>query len=303
MRPLYAVALPGVALAVALPFLVSDFWSFVAIQILVFALYAVSFNLLFGTAGMFAFGHAVFFGTGAYALAILMKRAGFAPLPAALCAPLVAAAWGALIALFCIRLTGIYLGMLTFAFQMLTYTVIFKSYAITGGDDGLSGLVIPGPLGTVHGFYFVALLTTAVSVWLIYRLVGSPFGLSLRALRINERKAIAVGVNVQLHRWLVFVVAAFFAGLAGALSALANHSVFPGWLDWSASATPIVMTILGGPQSFAGPMIGAAVYVLAQTWLTSATEYWALCLGTVIILVLLLMPRGIVGLFDRSTYG
>ena len=135
-----AVALLCVIVAVAGPWLVSDFWVFVFIEMLVFGLYAVSFNLLLGYAGMLAFGHAVFFGIGAYALAILMKKAAFGPLAAALLAPWVAAIAGAVIGYFCIRLSGIYLGMLTFAFQMLVYTVVLKSYDFTGGDDGLSGI-------------------------------------------------------------------------------------------------------------------------------------------------------------------
>jgi branched-chain amino acid transport system permease protein len=287
---------PAVLVALALPMLVSDFWSFVLIQVMAFALYAVSFNLLFGYAGMLAFGHAVFFGVGAYALAILMKRLSCPPLLALACAPFVAAAWGGLIGLFCIRLTGIYLGMLTFAFQMLTYTIVFKSYDLTGGDDGLSGLTIAGPIGAPHGLYYLVLSVTLVALLILRTIIMAPFGLSLRALRGNDRKALSLGINVALHRWLAFVTAAFFAGLAGALAALASRSVFPGWLDWSASATPIVMTILGGTQSFFGPIIGAALYVLAQTFLAGQTEYWAFWLGLVIIVVVLAMPNGIVGL-------
>ena len=291
--------IPALLLVFALPLVVSDFWSFVLVQVMAFALYAVSFNLLFGYTGMLAFGHAVFFGVGAYALAILMKRLSCPPLLALACAPFVAAVWGGLIGLFCVRLTGIYLGMLTFAFQMLTYTIIFKSYDLTGGDDGLSGLTITGRVGTPQGLYYLVLSVTIVALFFLRALVSAPFGLSLRALRGNDRKAVSLGINVALHRWLAFVVAAFFAGLAGALAAIASRSVFPGWLDWNASATPIVMTILGGTQSFFGPMIGAALYVLAQTFLAGQTEYWAFWLGLAIIVVILVMPNGVVGLVKR----
>jgi branched-chain amino acid transport system permease protein len=296
MRRQTALLLACVALVLGAPFAVSDFWIFVFIEVLVFALYAVTFNLLLGYGGMLAFGHAVFFGIGAYSLAIMMKKAGLGAFAATVLSPLVAAAVGAAIAYFCVRLTGIYFGMLTFAFQMLVYTVVFKSYELTGGDDGLSGINAGGIAATPQGFYYVTLLVVAAAVWLLWRLVHSPFGLALRAQRSNDRKSLALGINTPLHKWLTFVIAAFFAGLAGALFALANQSVFPGWLNWTASATPIVMTILGGMHTFVGPIVGAVIYVLLQTLLTGLTEYWALFLGAAIILLVMLMPNGVTGL-------
>jgi branched-chain amino acid transport system permease protein len=291
-----AIAVLCAIVALSAPLLVSDFWVFVFIEMLVFGLYAVTFNLLLGYGGMLPFGHAVFFGIGAYSLAILMKKASLGPLPAALLAPCITAVAGAAIGYFCIRLSGIYLGMLTFAFQMLVYTVVLKSYDFTGGDDGLSGLNSTGLAATPQGFYYIALAVVTVALLLLWRLTRSPFGLALQAQRGNARRSAALGMNVTLHRWLTFVIAAFFAGLAGALFALANHNVFPGWLNWTASATPIVMTILGGMHSFIGPIVGSIIYVLMQTWLTGLTEYWALFLGITIMLLVILMPNGVMGL-------
>jgi branched-chain amino acid transport system permease protein len=288
----------ALALAAA-PWLVSDFWVFVFIEMLVFGLYAATFNLLLGYGGMLPFGHAVFFGIGAYAFAILMRKAGFSALPAALLSPAVAGIAGAIIGYFCTRLSGIYLGMLTFAFQMLVYTVVLKSYEFTGGDDGLSGLNSTGFAATPQGLYYVTLVVVSASLLLLWRLVRSPFGLALQAQRGNSPRASALGMDVALHRCLAFVVAAAFAGLAGALFALANHNVFPGWLNWTASATPIVMTILGGMHSFLGPMVGSVIYVLMQTWVTGLTEYWALFLGVAIMLLVILMPNGIMGLLPE----
>jgi branched-chain amino acid transport system permease protein len=292
----FAIFLLCTAVALISPWLVSDFWVFVFVEMLVFGLYAVTFNLLLNYGGMLAFGHAVFFGIGAYALAILMKKAGLGPLPAAMLAPWIAAVGGALIGYFCIRLSGIYLGMLTFAFQMLVYTVVLKSYDLTGGDDGLSGLSSTGWTATPRGFYYVTLICVSIALVLLWQLTRSPFGLALRAQRNNSRRSAALGMNVSLHRWLTFIIAAFFAGLAGALFALANHNVFPGWVNWTASATPIVMTILGGMQFFVGPIVGSAIYVLMQTWLTGLTEYWALFLGITIIFLVILLPEGVMGL-------
>jgi branched-chain amino acid transport system permease protein len=296
-----ALAATLAAIAVG-PLLVSDFWIFVIIEMMVFALYAASFNLLLGYGGMLAFGHAAFFGIGAYAFAILIKKLGMAPLPAAILGPVVAMLAGAVVGYFCIRLTGIYLGMLTFAFQMLAYTVVFKSYDVTGGDDGLSGLTVPAPLGTPAGLYYLSLVVVSLCLYLLWRLVHSPFGVALRAQRNNQRKSLAIGINVTFHKWLTFVIAAFFAGLAGELFALASQSVFPGWLNWTASAVPIVMTILGGMHSFAGPVVGAVIYVLLQTVLTGATEYWALFMGAAIIALVMLMPEGLIGLLVRRRH-
>lgn len=292
-----AFRLACLVVALVAPLAVSDFWVFIFVEMLAFALYAVSFNLLFGYGGMLAFGHAVFFGVGAYTVAILMKKVGFDAFSATVLSPVIAGLAGAIIGYFCIRLSGIYLGMLTFAFQMLAYTVVLKSYDFTGGDDGLSGLDFSGFAATPRGFYYVTLVVVAASLFLLLRLVQSPFGLALRAQRGNPRRSLALGINVARHRWMTFVIAAFFAGLAGGLFALANQSVFPGWLNWTASATPIVMTILGGMYSFFGPVIGSIIFVLMQTWLTGLTEYWALFLGAAIILIVMLLPRGVMGLW------
>lgn len=283
--------------ALLAPLGVSDFWVFIFIEMLAFGLYAVSFNLLLGYGGMLAFGHAVFFGIGAYTVAILMKQAGYGALSAALLAPPVTALAGAIIGAFCIRLSGIYLGMLTFAFQMLVYTIALKSYSLTGGDDGITGFAAAGVAHSARGLYYVTLPVVGAALFLIWWLVQSPFGLVLRAQKGNARKSQALGINVTLHRWLTFVIAAFFAGLAGGLFALANNSVFPGWINWTATATPIVMTILGGMNSFLGPVVGSIIYVLMQTWLSGVTEYWALFLGCAIILIVMLMPNGVASMW------
>lgn len=297
------LVLLGLAVLLVLPPLVSDFWIFIFIQIIAFSLYAVSFNLLLGYGGMLAFGYATFFGVGAYAFGILLVKVGAHVFVSMVAAPFVAAAVGALIAYFCIRLSGIYFGMLTFAFQMLAYSIFLKSYDFAGGDDGLRGLVIPGVLGTPKGIYYFALTVVAICIFLLWRIVHSPFGIVLRALRNNERKSLAIGINVDFHKWSAFVISSFFAGAAGVFWAIANQSVFPDWLDWRASAVPIVMTILGGTTSFSGPIIGAALYVMLQTVLTGYTEYWALFMGGLILVVVMLMPQGLTHLFARRQHG
>lgn len=286
-------------IAAAFPLAVGDFWIFVGLEVLVFALYAVSFNLLFGFGGMLPFGHAALYGLGAYVPAILIKKAGWYWLASLAAAPILCAVASVFIAVFCVRLSGIYLGMLSFAFQMLLYTVILKWSDLTGGDDGLSGLTVTGLPSHPAALYYLALGLVFASLVFLWCLVRSPFGTGLRAIKNNAAKCQAIGINVAYHRGVAFMIAGAFAGLAGGLSALANQSVFPGWLNWSASAVPIVIAVLGGMRHFFGPVVGALVYVLLQTLLTGYTEYWAMLLGILIIAIVMLMPNGIMGWFER----
>lgn len=300
MRP---GALAPAALAmglVALPFALSDFWIFIAIEVLAFSLYAVSFNVLLGYGGMLSFGHAAFFGVGGYAAALLMKKAGltaafaFALLP--LAAMAVAAAAAAIIGLFSVRRSGIYFAMLTFAFQMLLYTIALKATGITGGDDGMTGLKPPGIFAQPFFYYYFTLAMVGIALYVLFRLVSSPFGYVLRALRANPLRVQYVGVDVRAHQLATFVLTGAFAGLAGALFALSSGNVFPSWLNWTASATPIVMAVLGGVHTFLGPALGAAVYVVLEVLISGRTEYWPLAMGVIILVLVLLMPRGLAGL-------
>ena len=296
------LALLLIALA-ALPLALSDFWLFIAIEVLAFALYAISFNLLMGYGGMLSFGHAAFFGVGAYTGALLAKKAGITSVAAFVlvmpAAAAVAAVVAVLIGFFSVRRSGIYFAMLTFAFQMLLYTVALKATGLTGGDDGMTGLRPPGPLASPSVYYYFALAWVIPSIFALHRLVRSPFGLTLRALRNNALRVQYVGVDVRRHQLITFVVAGAFAGLAGALFAFSSGNVFPGWLNWTASATPIVMAVLGGVQSFLGPALGAAVYVVLEVAISGSTEYWPLFMGVIILVLVLAMPRGLVGLIDR----
>lgn len=287
-----------------LPFALSEFWLFIAIEVLAFALYAVSFNVLLGYGGMLSFGHAAFFGVGGYAAALLLKKAGLPPMLAFALVPLAALAVSALLALligfFSVQRSGIYFAMLTFAFQMLLYTLALKATGITGGDDGMTGLKPPGALARPFYYYYFALALVVPSLYVLYRLVSSPFGFTLRALRANPRRVQYVGVNVRAHQLATFVVSGAFAGLAGGLFALSSGNVFPGWLNWTASATPIVMAVLGGVHTFLGPALGAAVYVVLEVLISGKTEYWPLAMGVIIVVLVLLMPEGLSGFRRRK---
>jgi branched-chain amino acid transport system permease protein len=253
---------------------------------------------------MLSFGHAAFFGVGGYAAAILVKSAG---LPAALAFALLpfaamaaAAAFAAVIGFFSVQRSGIYFAMLTFAFQMLLYTIALKATGLTGGDDGMTGLKPPGLLAQPFYYYYFALALVAPALYLLYRLVSSPFGYTLRALRANPRRVQYIGVDVRAHQLAAFVITGAFAGLAGGVFALSSGNVFPGWLNWTASATPIVMAVLGGVHTFLGPAIGAAVYVVLEVLISGRTEYWPLAMGVVILVLVLAMPAGLAGLWQRK---
>jgi branched-chain amino acid transport system permease protein len=294
----------GGILLLALPLVLSEFWTFIAIEVLAFALYAVSFNVLLGYGGMLSFGHAAFFGVGGYAAAILVKKAGLPPALAFALLPFAAmaaaAAFAALIGFFSVQRAGIYFAMLTFAFQMLLYTIALKATGLTGGDDGMTGLKPPGLLAQPFYYYYFALALVAPALYLLHRLVNSPFGYTLRALRANPRRVQYIGVDVRAHQLATFVITGAFAGLAGGVFALSTGNVFPGWLNWTASATPIVMAVLGGVQTFLGPAIGAAVYVVLEVLISGRTEYWPLAMGVVILLLVLAMPAGLAGLWQRK---
>jgi branched-chain amino acid transport system permease protein len=187
--------------------------------------------------------------------------------------------------------------MLTFAFQMLLYTIALKATPLTGGDDGLTGLKPPGLLARPVAYYYFALAMTGASLYFLHRVVNSPFGYTLRALRANALRVQYLGIDVRAHRLAAFVVSGAFAGLAGAIFALSNGNVFPGWLDWTASATPVVMAVLGGTANFLGPALGAAVYVVLEVLISGRTEYWPLAMGIIIVTLVLLMPEGLTGLW------
>jgi branched-chain amino acid transport system permease protein len=287
----------------ALPLVLTPFWTFIAIEALVFALYAVSFNVLLGYGGMLSFGHAAFFGVGGYAAAILLKKAGLPPGLAFALVPITALIVSAVVALviglFSVQRSGIYFAMLTFAFQMLLYTIALKARSITGGDDGMTGLKPPGVLAQPFYYYYFALAFVAAGLYVLSRLVASPFGFTLRALRANPRRVQYIGVNVRAHQLAAFVVSGAFAGMAGGLFALSSGNVFPGWLDWTASATPIVMAVLGGVHTFLGPALGAAVYVVLEVLISGKTEYWPLAMGVIIVALVLLMPEGLMSFRRR----
>ncbi len=295
---LLLAGLLGLALA-AWPWLVSaqSYGLVLAIDLLTAALFAASLHFIMGPAGLHSFGHAAYFGLGAYAAALLVRQAGL-PMPLALLlAPLAAAAGATLFGWFCVRLSGVYLAMLTLAFAQIVWSITFQWDDFTGGSNGLTG-VWPSPwLADKRAYFGLTLVLVLAGLLLLRRLLFSPFGLAMRASRDSPLRAEAIGIPVAAIQWLAFVVAALFAGLAGALYAFSKGSISPDSLAVGKSVDALVMVLLGGVQTLAGPLVGAVSFTWLQDSVARSTDYWRALLGAVVLLLVLAFPQGIAGFF------
>ena len=291
-RVVIVVAVVGAAL---LPLVAGDYALTVGAEILVFVLFAASLQFLMSTGGMASFGHAAYFGLGAYGAALATKALAL-PLPAALaCGMLLGIAGAVLFGWFCIRLSGVYFAMLTLAFAQITWSVAFQWTAVTGGDNGLLGIWPPAWAATPRAFYWLALAIVVAGTGILRMLALSPFGYGLRALRDSPLRAEAVGVRRRNMQWAAFALAGAFAALAGALFAFLKGSVFPDSLGIPTSVDGLVMVLLGGVGSVSGSIVGAIVYKALSIWLVSQTDYSKLVLGSVIVLLVVAFPSGLVG--------
>jgi branched-chain amino acid transport system permease protein len=292
------------AVLIALPFVLeksfSEYHLYLAIKIMVWALFATSFNLVLGYGGMMSFGHAAFFGIGAYTCALLLVRAGCPLVLAFLAAPLVAAMAGLIIGFFSVRIKGVfYFATITLSFAQLAFIIAFKWRSFTYGDDGIQGIPVPDLISTditYIRYYFFALFVTLACYYLLWKIVRSPFGMMLKSLKENPERAEFIGIKVERYRLIAFVISAFFSGIAGVLYTFMETAIAPDILFWSMSGEVILMGLLGGMSLFLGPTVGAAIMVLLNTYITSYTEYWGLVLGVVLILIVLFFPKGVGGL-------
>jgi branched-chain amino acid transport system permease protein len=293
-------------LALTIPWVGSRYDTFLATQIAISALFAVSLNLLLGTTGLVSFGHVAYFGIGSYVCGILMKTYAV-PFTIALPAAALGSALGALVfGFFCVRLTKIYFAMLTLAFSQIIWAICFKWNDVTGGDQGLPDVPYPDlgwmssipfleDLRVSDQFYVATLIVVMLSLAAMQRIINSPFGLMLKTIRENPERAASIGLNVRRYELAAFVVAGGFAGIAGALFGIFNRGVFADYVYWPKSAEVMIMTILGGIDHFWGPVVGAATLVLLNQEITSYTEYWPFVLGTILLVLLFAFPGGIVG--------
>jgi branched-chain amino acid transport system permease protein len=265
------------------------------IDLLIAALFAASLHFIMGPAGMHSFGHAAYFGVGAYAAALLVLRAGVSSEAALVLAPLVSASVAAPIAWFAVRLSGVYLAMLTLAFAQIVWSICFQWDDFTGGSNGITGVWPNEWLQDKSSYYWLTLALVAFSVMALRRVLMSPLGYALRASRDSVGRAEAMGLNVAQVQWLGFVLAAGFAGLAGALFAFSKGSISPDVLGVSKSVDGLVMVMLGGVHTLVGPLMGAVTFTALQDSLARSTEYWRAVLGASMLLLVLVFPQGMAG--------
>ncbi len=294
-RPEHVAAACLAVVLLMLP-LVGDAYAVkVAIEVMSFALAAFSLNFLIGVGGIVSFGHAAYFGLGAYAAGLLVTRLGLPMEPALVAAPLAAGLGAALFGFFVVRLTGIYLAMLTLAFAQITYAVAFQWVEVTGGDNGVVGVWPARWAASRDAYYYLTLAVSAAAIVVLRRGIYAPFGYTLRAARDSASRADAVGIDVRTHRWLAFTIAGAAAGLAGGLFAFSKGSIDPTLISIPMSVDFLVMTLLGGVQTVVGPLAGAGAFHSIRDFVMPLTDHWRLLLGLAIIAIVLAFPRGIVG--------
>ncbi len=281
-----------------LPLFVPRFFVYILALIYVTALLAMSLNMVVGYGGMFQFHHAVFYGVGAYSVALMLTKTSLPMWIGFIVGPIVAAVTGLIIGWFCVRLTKLYFGMLQISLGSLIWAIVFRWYSFTGGDDGIHGIPMPSLISSLNSSYYFILIILSVCLILMYLIIKSPFGNTLQAIRDNSQRCEAVGINVRRYQLAGIVVATFFAGVAGVLFVALERSVFAEMLFWVLSLEIFIMCLLGGWFTFAGPVLGAALIVALRTFVGKYTEYWTLILGVILILVIFFLPEGVMGFFQ-----
>ncbi len=310
-RRVLAWSAPVLLALIVLPYVVPPYQTVLLTYGLVFAIAALGFNLLLGYTGLLSFGHSAYFGVGAYAVAFIVKYLKLEAMEAFVLGGILASgAVAALFGLLCVRYTKIFFGILTMALSQVLWSLAFKFFWVTGGSDGLR---VPTPTllgGFVragsdkfeflsHRYYFYVLAVFAVCVAVMWVIVHSPFGKALQAIRDNETRAEFVGVQVWHYRWVAFLISGVFTGLAGALWVPLNGLTTPDILVWTFSGKIVFFTVLGGFQTFVGPIVGAIVYNYLETFAVGYTVYWQMFLGVVLVVLVLALPGGIVGTAKR----
>ncbi|HEY8580501.1 MAG TPA: branched-chain amino acid ABC transporter permease [Beijerinckiaceae bacterium] len=278
-------------------------WVFLGSELMIAILYASSLNLLMGYGGMLSFGHSAYYALGAYASGLLLVRLSWSMEAAMLAGPVVAALGALVFGLFIIRGNrgehSTFL-MLTLAFSQLVFAVIYKWYAVTRGDDGVSGIDAQGLLAGPRNYFVFVVAVVAASLYALWRIKTSPFGVTLQAIRDNPQRAEFLGVPIRRYQLGAFVIAGAFGGLAGALYAFFSGTISPQLADWTASARPFLANTIGGVQSFWGPVLGVLALELVDSQTARFTEHSLLAVGALAVLVGVFLPRGVMGLLSDA---
>jgi len=290
--------LAAIVFLAMIPIFAPQMWLHLAAEIFIVSLYAMSLNMILGRAGLPSFGHACFYAVGAYTVAMFVMKLHVPLVLGMMAAPVVAAVFAVIIGYFSIRLTGIHFAILTMGFGQIVWAVAHKWYGFTGGDDGLTGIPIPSLIHGPIAFYYLALAILIACLIVIRIIQDSPFGQTIVAIRENRDRVTFSGLKVWHHLLLNFVIAGFFAGIAGTLLAILNRSAFPDFGYWTTSAAVVLMCILGGVGIFLGPILGAAIITALEHYISMYTYYWQMVLGFLIIILVVFMPGGICGFID-----
>lgn len=290
----------GIIVLLLFPLFLPRFYVYLVSLILLYGLLATSLNLVLGYGGIYQFHHAVFYGIGAYGTTLMLTKTGLPAMVAFFAGPLVSAAFGFVLGIICIRLSKLYFGMLQISLGSLVWAIVYRWYSFTGGDDGIHGIPMPEMLSSPKSAYYYTLIVTLVSLLIMWKIIRSPFGSALQGIRDNPVRSGMIGINVKRHQLLALVLAGFFAGVAGSLFVVVDNTVFPDMLFWTLSLEIVIMCLLGGWFTFLGPMLGAAVIVALRTFVSTYTDYWALVLGIIMMLVILFLPNGILGYVEEK---
>jgi branched-chain amino acid transport system permease protein len=270
---------------------------------MILAIFALGYNILFGRTGLLSFGHAAFYAAGAYGLGLFSLHVSPHPLIGIMVGVACACLLAAVIGFFCVRQTEIYFAMLTLAFGMMVFSLIWNMRSVTGGDDGLVGImrapislgIFSIPIIKPRYYYFLVLCFFILSVFLIYRIRRSPFGLVLAGIRENDRRVEFAGISLKNYRLGAFIISGTFAGLAGALGTLLESNTSPFSAHWSHSAAPVLVSLIGGIQTFTGPLVGSAVFIVLREIIERFTHNWMLWFGLILLVIIMGFRGGIVG--------
>lgn len=293
------LAVAGVAALTMVPLFADRFTLTLLTDILIVSLFAASLHFMMGPGGMASFGHAAWFGIGAYAVAFLAARFGVPMIPSILLAPFVAILGALVVGWFCVRRSGVYLAMLTLAAAQIVWSVVWQWQEVTGGDDGILGVWPSRWASSREAFYLMALAFVVVAVAALRAFTHAPFGYTLRAGRDSPLRAEAIGVNVRFQQWMAFAIAGAFAGLAGALFAFSKGSVFPDELAIPRSFDGLLMVLMGGVHALSGPILGAVTFTLIEDTVHKL-EYWRFLFGVIILVIVIAAPDGIAGGLARA---
>jgi branched-chain amino acid transport system permease protein len=301
-RPLTSLermaSLAAIVLLAALPLVGGNYALSVGAEIAIFVIFAASLHFLMAVGGLASFGHAAYFGLGAYGVALLAKMAGLPMIACLVLGPLLGTLGAAVFGFFAVQLSGVYFAMLTLAFAQIVWSIAFQWVEVTGGDNGILGVWPEKWASSPSHFYWLTLAVAALAVAALRIAVFSPFGYALRAMRDSPLRSETIGIDGKRVQWTAFLIAGTFAGLAGALFAYLKGSVFPDNLGISLSVDALVMVLLGGVETVSGAVVGAIVYKALSIWLVSQTDWSKLVLGAFIIVVVVAFPRGIVGTLE-----